>query len=473
MCARVQSVGHAAPSPIASLLCRKRPPEAPADERRRLGAARDGKSADAMISTRAAAADGVAPGRAIGRLLRRVIGHADLAVVPVAAFAVYWLSSLLLEAANATIHFGSDAPLYAWLVKGEMVDRVARFHPVTVVMELAWMKLVAPLATWISPENLLKAMFAAVGAAGVCAAMAAFAAVLPRRQVALWGAIYAASLAVWFFSSIEESKIVTATLTAAYIAIYLHLRRHWTLRGAALLTAVLLTACLNEIVAGFLVVIPAIDTLAQRGWSLRHLRWLVAHALAPPAALAFLELAVNGHLVAAGTDPEGASHLSMLVYYATANKLDAWTIHYFLVNWLFFNIAAPTSYASTVFPHWPKNKYFDPDLANYLSSPVSALLVVLFVVMLIACLLPRARTESATGSAGLLWGLLAYAVLRGAFFFVVYPYESLLFSSSVTLAHLLLIAVPFAASRFPAKCGLLGAIALLLIIANGTFIVSQ
>jgi hypothetical protein len=426
-----------------------------------------------MISTRAAASDDVAPGGRFDLLVRRAVGQIDLAVVPLTAFAVYWLSSLLLEASNATIHFGSDAPLYAWLVKGEMVDRVTRFHPVTVAMELGWMKLLAPLAIWVSPENLLKAMFAAVGAVGVCAAMWAFAAVLPRRQVALWGTIYAASLAVWFFSSIEESKIVTATLTALYIGIYLHLRRQFTLRGALLLTGVLLVDCLNEIVAGFLVVIPAVDTLMRRGWDLRHLSWVAAHALAPPAALTFLELVVNGHLAAAGTDPEGASHLSMLIYYASANKLDAWTIHYFLVNWLFFNIAAPTSYASYVFPHWPKNKYFDPDLINYLSSPVSALLVVLFAVMLIACVLPRYRSDGASSSASLLWALLTYAVLRGAFFFIVYPYESLLFSSSVTLAHLLLLAVPFAASRFPMKGALLGAIALMLIITNGTFIVSQ
>src|SRR5262249_45573905 len=152
-----------------------------------------------------AAADGGAPGRGIGRLVRRALSHVDLAVVPLVAFAAYWLSSFLLETANATIHFGSDAPLYAWLVKGElaseMADRVTRFHPVTVVMELAWMKLVAPLAGWVSPEVLLKAMFAAVGAVGAGAAMWAFAAAVPRRQVAPWGAIYAASFAVWFFSS--------------------------------------------------------------------------------------------------------------------------------------------------------------------------------------------------------------------------------------------------------------------------------
>jgi hypothetical protein len=297
--------------------------------------------------------------------------------------------------------------------------------------------------------------------------------VVPRRQVALWGAIYAASFGVWFFSSIEESKIVTATLSALYIALYLDLRQNWTPRGAVLLTLVLLLGCFNEVVAGFLVAIPVVDTLLQRGRDRRAFHWVAAHALTPPAALAFLELVVNGHLVAGTADPEGASHLSMLFYYAAANKADAWTVHYFLANWLFYNLAAPTYYASHVFPHWPNNKYFDPELTNYFSSPVSAALVVLFGAMLLACVRPRYRATSLRGSASIPLALLAYAVLRGAFFFAVYPYESLLFSSSVTLAHLLLIAMPFAASRFPAKQGLLGAMALLLIVTNGTFIVSQ
>jgi hypothetical protein len=413
------------------------------------------------------------PDGRIGAFWRPVAAGADLVAVPLAAFGTYWLSSLLLEASNATIHFGSDAPLYAWLGRGHAVDRIARFHPTTVVLVLGWMKLVAPLASWIAPQTLLKGLFAAVGALGAWAAMWAFAAVVPRRHVALFGAIYAASLGVWYFSSIEESKIVTATLSAFYIAIYLHLRRHWTVRGAVLLTAVLLAACLNEIVAGFLVVIPAIDTLLQRGWDLRRVGWIAWHALTVPAALVFLDRVVNGYLVPAGTDPESASHMSMLMYYAAINKFDSWTVYYFLVNWLFFNIAAPTPALSTVFPNWPANKYFAPVLADYLSSPVTTALVVLFAAILVASVLPRYRTGGLAAHASILLALLAYALLRGTFFFVVYPYECMLFSSGATLAHMLLLFLPFTTSDFPAKGGVVAAFALLLFVTNGTFILSQ
>jgi hypothetical protein len=307
--------------------------------------------------------------------------------------------------------------------------------------------------------------------------MWAFAAVVPRRYVALFGAVYAASLGVWYFSSIEESKIVTATLSTFYISIYLHLRERWTLRGALLLTAVLLAACLNEIVAGFLVVIPAIDVVLRRGSEVRHLwrrfGWIVWHALTPPVALLFLDRVVNGYLVPASTDPEGASHVSMLMYYIAINKFDGWAAYYFLVNWLFFNIAAPTPELSVVFPNWPANKYFAPVLANYFASPVTTALVVLFVAMVVASVLPHYRTGRLSAHTSILLGLLGYSLLRGTFFFVVYPYECLLFSSGATLAHMLLVFLPFATSDVPAKGGLLAAFALLLFVTNGVFILSQ
>ena len=150
----------------------------------------------------------------------------DLAIglVVIAAFVLYWASSFALQARGATLHFGADAHLYDDLARGIAVDRVARFHPVTVALALSWMKLLSPLTHWITPQQLLKAMFAAVGAVGVWAAMAAFTIFFQRRYVVLWGIIYAASFGVWYFSSIEESKIVTASLTALYITVYLRLR---------------------------------------------------------------------------------------------------------------------------------------------------------------------------------------------------------------------------------------------------------
>lgn len=390
------------------------------------------------------------------------------------AFALYWLSSLVLQARNATTHFGADAHVYALLAQGIAIDGLTRFHPVTIAMGLAWMKLTSPLAPWIAPAHALKALFAGVGAVGVSGALSAFAAVMPRRYAMLFGVIFAVSLDVWYCSSIEESKIVTTTLSALYIAAYLKLRQSWTRRGVMLLTAILLVACLNEIVAGFLVVIPAVDTLVQRGFDLRSGRWIAAHALAVPLAFVLLEFVVNGWLVATEASPSRGSHLSMLLYYLSRNEFSFRSAYEFLMQWLLFNIAAPTpdaTYGANSALHFAGN--FPPMLANYFSSPVSASLALLAGAVAVAALAPRHRQPGTGDARAILLALLAYALLRGMFFFVYLPGEPLLNSSATTLPHLLLIGIPFAASRLPAKQTLLALFAVLLFMTNGTFILGR
>jgi hypothetical protein len=354
-------------------------------------------------------------------------------------------------------------------------DRITRFHPLTTALAVTWMKALAPLTQWMSPQQLLKAMFSAVGAIGVAAAAAAFAAIVPRRQAPLWSVIYAASLSAWYFSSIEESKIVTATLAAVYIALYLRLRRQWSARGAALLTATLLLACLNEVIAAFLVAIPLVDTLVQHGWSLRRGCWIGWHALAAPAAFLFLELVVKPRTAGAATGgpaTEGASHLSMLLFYVSQNDFSAATAYSFLVNWLFFSVAAPTLETSLAPAEWPEyTAYFEAALRNYLSSPISAGLVGLVVAIGAASLMPRWRGKIAGSHTAIVAALLAYALLRGTFWFIVNPSECVLFSAGTTLAHLLVLAVPFANSMLPGKRAILVACALLLFVTNGTFII--
>lgn len=399
----------------------------------------------------------------------------DLLVV--AAFGLYWLSSFDLESSHATIRFGADSWLYSELAQSDVfsriptsdhLERIARFHPLTVAMAAAWMEIVSPLTHWVPPLHLLKAMFAAVGAAGVWAAMSAFSAVVPQRYVLPLGMVYAVSFGVWFFASIEESKIVSATLAALYIAGYLHLRNGWTTRGAVWLTAILLLACLNEMVAGFLVIIPVVDTLMRRGWDWRHYRWIAAHALAGPLAFIVVEGALYS-LLPAPTSPEGNSHLELFLFYLSEGYRDAGVLYSFVINWLFFNLAAPTADA----PHWVPPGFFEPALANYLASPASAALVALFVVMVIAGASAWRQAAIGSDSKAIIAALLVYVALRGAFFFLFRPPEPLLFATSVTLALTLVIALPFLASNIPAKRTAVWAAAGLLLITNGAFIFGQ
>jgi hypothetical protein len=400
-----------------------------------------------------------------------------------AAFAVYWLSSFALVARNGTQHFYVDTWLYSELAEPNVFDRLVpesqlarifRFHPVTVFLAAGWMKIVSPLTAWFTPAQLLKALFAAVGALGVWAALWAFAALLSRRYALLWGAIYASSLCVWYFSSIEESKIVTATLCALYIATYLRLRENWTRRGALLLTAILLIACLNEITAAFLVALPAVDALAQERWEVLKRWWIAAHAMTAPLALAVMEGVMRVWAPVAGSHPEGANHFSMFLWYASQTQFTFNSVYYFLSTWLFVSIAAPERYAY----HWANfpihfGGIFMPGLANYLASPLPIVLVVLFAVLLGVILLAPKRFAIVRNVPAIMLGLLAYALARATFFFIFNAKESILFTASATLAHLLLLAIPFAATSLPenVKVALLAAIAAVLFINNGLFII--
>ena len=247
--------------------------------------------------------------------VRPISQHAYFALVAGAAFGLYWFSSYMLLARGATMYFGVDTDGYTEFAEGDVLrrmvttydlDRIIRFHLTTATLAVTWMKILGPLTRWIAPLYLLKALFSLIGAAGVWAAMAAFAAVMPRRYVIFFGIVYAVSFSVWYFSSIQESKIVSGTLAAIYIASYLRLREEWTTRRAVFLTAVLLLACMNEMVAGFLVVIPVVDLLVQRGLDWLHGWWIAAHALVGPVAFVILEGFAHAFLTP-GQHPEGAS----------------------------------------------------------------------------------------------------------------------------------------------------------------------
>jgi 4-hydroxybenzoate polyprenyltransferase len=336
-------------------------------------------------------------------LVKPDINLATVVLIAGAAFALYLFSAVVLAGRGGTSHFGADAHLYAVLADGEIIDRIVRFHPVTVVLAVGWLKLFAPLVS-LDPHILLKMLFALVGAAGVGAAAMTFSVFLPRVQAIAWSAIYAVSLGVWYFASIEESKIVTATLAAIYLAIYVRLRQQWTLRGAISLTVVLALACLNEIVSCFLVAIPVIDTLVRYGWNWREGRWIGAHALVAPVAFGILEGVISRVLLTPGTEAEGKSHFSMLFFYVFQNDFKLSTVYEFAVNWLFFNIVAPTPAATMWEGAMPDGfkGYFFPVLSNYLTSPITGAVVVLAVLMAVVIMLPGYRTALGQGVGALL-----------------------------------------------------------------------
>lgn len=393
-----------------------------------------------------------------------------MAATTLAAFAIYWTSSFSLEIRNATTYFGADSWHFTELAFGHFNDRIIRLHPVTVVLSLGWMKLLSPLTAWIAPIALLKAMFALIGALGVLAAVHAFSAFMPRRYALLWAAIYGASMGIWYFSSIEESKIVSATLAATYIALYVILRENRTPRGMVILTGVLLIACLNEITAAFLVAIPAIDTLLRNKFDLRALRWVFLHALAAPLALLILEFGIRKFVVISPEHKEGSNLVEIFIWYASQNTFSLKTIFDFLQRWFLFNIAAPEPEINYAVAKLRYGGDFEPALAHYFRSPFSALMIAAFAAMMFCAVLFRTQDPKSAPLGGIMLALCAYALLRMIFFFFFIPGECLLYSPSISLAHLLLVAIPFMASRFPYKGTLAALAAVALFATNAAFI---
>lgn len=297
-------------------------------------------------------------------------------------------------------------------------------------------------------------------------------AVLPFREALLWGGIYSVSFGVWFFASVEESKILSATMAAIYIGGYLHLRQRWTRHGAALLTIVLLLACLNEIALGALIVVPLIDTMLRKGWNWRHYPWMALHATAGVIALLLLEFVVNGLVIARDHDPEGSSHLVLFFHYFAKADHSLASLYAFLLNWLSFNLVAPTPNAPHYFGGDPTfGAYFAPSFMDYFGAPASASAILMILAAAALALGVGLRGERPRAFNGLVPALAMFSLLRALFFFLFNPVEPLLFSPAVTLAHLLILAGPISVANIPRKELFLAGLLMLLIAANSRFFV--
>lgn len=392
-------------------------------------------------------------------------------LIVICAFGLYWMCAVMLESNHAASNFGSDSVLYVGIAYGNVQERLTRFHPATVGLAIVWMKLITPFSGALFKHHLLWGLFAAIGAAGVWAALSAFEKLVPRRYVLICGLIYAVSFGVWFFASTAESKILTATLATAYIAIYLRLRERWTVHGTLALMAVLGAACLNEIVSALLLIIPVLDIYARRRTSLADMKWVAPQIAVVALVYLAMSAGMAGESAAVSTNPEGNSFSSMFWFYVGITS-HSWTALYgFMLNWLFFNIAAPTATAYASTPEWSGYfGYFEPSFMNYFNTLVSTSLVGLTGLMAVTSLAPGWRSEG-PAPGGIIWPLMAYSSIRALFFFIFNPPEVMLFSSAATLPHLVLLLAPFAASKFPAKTSALLAFAALLFATNLRFMI--
>src|SRR5262245_13679729 len=66
-------------------------------------------------------------------------------VLVVGAFCLYCGTPLVLETHMGLSSFGADSTLYTKIAHGEIEDRLLRFHPASVALAVAWVKITNPL----------------------------------------------------------------------------------------------------------------------------------------------------------------------------------------------------------------------------------------------------------------------------------------------------------------------------------------
>ncbi len=371
--------------------------------------------------------------------------------VVLGAFGLYWLTFLMLEAHNGSSSFGANSVLYTGIAYGNVQDRLTRFHPATVGLARLWMEMVSPFFAWVSPHHLLAALFAAFGAMGAGAALAAFETLVPRRYVLICGLIYASSFGIWYFSSIAEFENPHCLARDPL---------HRPLSASARAMELARRARADGGARG------GLRQRERLGLSPRHPGHRHAGPARPRSSRRLMDRGpcadrARRSVSASGDgeqraepdtfNPESGSAVSMFWFYADVSDHSLDSLYAFILNWLFFNISAPTTGAYAAVPIWPAYVgYFEPSFANYFDNLVSIGLIGIGAGMVLSLLVPVWRPERSL-SGGLVLALVAYILVRGAFFFVFNPAEVMLFTSAVTLPVLVLLLAPFAASRFPIK----------------------
>lgn len=385
-------------------------------------------------------------------------------------FLFYWETACVLLSRSHGFYFGADANIYMDLAYGEISRQILFFHPLTALLASAWMKILSPFFTSLTPEELLGAMFAFIGALGVWAGYSALKTLVPHRYAIPWAVAYGISLSIWYFSSIHESKIVDASLSALYIAVYMHLRENFTVKGGLLITTILIAACLNAIVSAFLVMIPALDLLLRRGFLWCDIRWLFLHTLPVPIILLALETAMRLSGTGVADTAEGKDHVSLFLEFYQLSEHSASSLYGFILNWFLFSIAAPTpdtSYASSI---WPDERaYFEPAVIGYLSSISTSLFIWMFLGMLVASTIAM-RKEVIIDNISIFLALIIFSAMRGILFFAFIAAESLLYSPSVVLPHITVLAILFYSWRFSNKEYVLYFLIVLIFLGNMRFI---
>ncbi len=382
-----------------------------------------------------------------------------LAVAIVAGqFALFLLSNIdtIARTENSDYPFGSDVATY---LHGQgMWDR----HWLTTKFFSGYRKLLGLLG--VPFEGIAaKAPFAAIGAANVAVAIAAFASLRQRFDVrsTIYGSCFGFALSHWYFASVPESYALTTLLYSGYILGLIFLARSpvpQTLPSAAL-AMILLIALYNDISIVALTIIPLVIYRAVLFSTPQGRRFVFLHAAA--VSIFLFQNSLSKDLF--------AHYFNIyLAYTPIPNAIATRHMYEFdltgaIMNFFFYAIGAPqneTTYAPLL-AHPQYRGFFDPSPLSYLTSTISTIFLALYV-WLISFIRASRMTR-------LTVGLSTFILLRFLLVLAFNPVEAILYCGVIVLPLLLVLFQSFEASKFPYKTTFASTFALALFVTNFKF----
>jgi len=348
------------------------------------------------------------------------------------------LSSRVLE----DYAFGADVPHYTFGIGHGFR------HPITAKLMEFYRGFISILLPITITPFVMKLLFSFFGAINVMIVHSICSMFFSRYRSVLVAVCYGFSLSVWYFSSVPESYVFSATLYSLYFWYFIKHCSDLRLIKVLILLGLLTLALLNDISSVYLLLLPfvyynkkIITDKKIRSYFLLHVFFIFACCV----------------VIKINEWPVVEFYSNMRNDFSVTSFIKDDFIEP-LLNLLFFSIGAPShevTYAPRMLPYYPG--YFQPSVWGYMSQIVTAIFFVFYSGLMIIAL---TRVQLIKHNKFII-PFIIFLFARYLSIIFLNPGEAFLFTMLSTLPLLLVLFCLFDSAQFRYK----GAFELILILS--------
>jgi len=259
--------------------------------------------------------------------------------------------------------FGGDIPHYTF-----DIGHIFR-HPLTTWLIKSYRGLIEGMFHVTASIPAMKFLFSFFGAINIVIVYSICTMFFNRYRSVLYTACYGFSLSVWYFSSVPESYVISATLYSLYIWYFIKHSSDLRLTQVLISLGILTLALLNDISSVFLLLLPLTYYNKKIITDKKIRRFFLLHVFFFLASWFVIKF----------------QQWPLVEFYSNMRNdfsVKSFMINDFmepLLNVTFFSIGAPShevSYAPRMLPHYPG--YFVPSLWGYMNHIVTAIFFVFY-----------------------------------------------------------------------------------------------